>query len=703
MDTSMSDARTVIDLDSETDVIIESQIVTINPIVLTNGPGRVPPDQYPVQPILLGEANGVDPRSESITTKDSAIDVFRPTGFFYDPDVRFHSTLTTNDAHPEDPRRVEEIYRYLVKAGLVGDSASAGVLDRIYALCATRDEICLVHTQEHYDFVRSTEVYYNRHTYRSAKLAAGGAIGCCVKVMSGAWKNAIAVIRPPGHHAVPSEAQGFCIFNNVSVAARVCQRMFGASCQKILIFDWDVHHGNGTQDTFYRDGDVLFVSVHVHKGGTFYPGRPHGNHTYCGEGRGAGKNVNIAWSEQGMGDAEYMYAFHNVVMPIAREFDPDLVIVSAGFDAAVGDDMGGCFVTPACYAQMTHALMGLAEGRVVVCLEGGYNLRSISNCALAVTRTLAGGPPERLKLKKISKQGMEDVRKTMKSQSVYWDCLSAYRPEEGISERKGQRFDVIIRKHQVRMHWKDSKMITLWTPQIKASGLAEDQVVASAHYRTADKLLFVVHDPPHIVGHPDPDTNGLSGHHTWLIDPLKEYIAWAIAEGYAVIDVNLQKRAVKDDEDNGDPGDDGRDGGASSEEDDGLTERVMNDLVVWVHDNYIFTSQASKLFYIGVGSAYARLMHLVSLGGLSPRLKGIVSFIEHERLEALPREASLETRIWYFKNTLIFAGKLHDAWESDGPPRKKFGKVIESSEASVSAMLAAHQPDVVNWIARRAA
>jgi histone deacetylase 6 len=218
----------------------------------------------------------------------------------------------------------------------------------------------------------------------------------------------------------------------------------------VLILDWDVHHGNGIQHAFYQDPNVLYISLHVFKNGNFYPGLPDGNLDYCGEGPGLGKNVNIPWSEHGMGDAEYMYAFQEVVIPIATEFDPDLVIISAGFDAAEGDVLGGCFVTPACYAHMTHMLMRLAKGKMTVCLEGGYNLRSIARSALAVTRTLMLQPPDRLAedLGEPKLSAIQVVEQVKREHSKYWKSLYPKVPDQ-----TEPGFDTKMRLHDVIREW----------------------------------------------------------------------------------------------------------------------------------------------------------------------------------------------------------------------------------------------------------
>lgn len=368
-----------------------------------------------------------------------------PSGLCYDPRMRYHCEVRPeSDVHPEDPRRIYYIYKELCKAGLVDDPTSTRPLvkqplQRIDARDATSEEIVMVHTPEHLRFVKSTQhmtedelkyledtrdsIYFNNLTLMSSLLSCGGAIETCRAVLQGKVKNAIGVIRPPGHHAEKAKTMGFCVFNNVCVATKVCQKEFGEKCRKILILDWDVHHGNGTQQAFYDDPNVLYMSIHVFRNGTFYPGGDEGDYDHCGSGNGLGRNVNIPWPLQGMGDGDYLYAFQQVIMPIAYEFDPDFVIISAGFDAAAGDELGGCFVTPPCYAHMTHMLMNLAGGKVAVCLEGGYNFKSISKSALAVTRTLMGEPPDRLSNVTASKLAVETVELVKREQSKYWQCL----------------------------------------------------------------------------------------------------------------------------------------------------------------------------------------------------------------------------------------------------------------------------------------
>lgn len=360
-------------------------------------------------------------------------------------------------------------------------------------------------------------IYLSKNSPMCARLSAGGAIEACRAILNSQIKNAIAVIRPPGHHAEHDTAMGFCFFNNVPIAAKACQKEFGEKCRKILILDWDVHHGNGVQQAFYDDPNVLYISLHVHQGGRFYPSGDYGDHLHCGEGRGLGKNVNIPWKMAGMTDGDYLYAFQQIVMPIAQDFQPDLVIVSAGFDAAEGDMLGKCHVSPAGYAHMTHALMSLADGKVAVCLEGGYNLRSIAVSALAVTRTLMGEPPDRLIQTEPTTSGVDTVKLVLRQQSKFWPCLYPKNPANRLGDLDGVRSHDLIREWQATKLFENYEMSALFIARNKLSKSFENQVLATPDYTDYRPLLLIFHDPPELLGVPDPRTQKLELHNTWLV------------------------------------------------------------------------------------------------------------------------------------------------------------------------------------------
>ncbi len=432
------------------------------------------------------------------------------TGLVYDVRMRFHVEPEQNEAdiHPEDPRRIHAIFESFADAGLAWrqdsrEPSNGFYMGRIDTRLVTKEEVCLVHTQDHWDWVQSLikypdgylkhtgdrmdSIYLSRQTPYCAALSAGGAIEACRAVLLGKVKNVFAVIRPPGHHAEREEAKGFCFYDNVSIATKACQREFGEQCRKVLILDWDVHHGNGIQQANYDDPNVLYISLHVHLKGTFYPEKsyrdergPYGDHIHCGNGAGLGRNVNIPWTKKGMGDADYIYAFQQVVMPIAHEFKPDLVIIAAGFDAAEGDMLGGCKVTPAGYAHMTHMLMSLAGGRVAVCLEGGYNLDSIARSATAVARTLMGEPPERLVNSSPTISGVNDIKLVLRQQSRFWSSLY---PKD-MSARlagplHGVRMHEIVRRWQAETLWDDYEMMPLSVLNKPLSEPFKNQVLAT--------------------------------------------------------------------------------------------------------------------------------------------------------------------------------------------------------------------------------
>ena len=307
------------------------------------------------------------------------------TGLVYDE--RFLAHRAPYD-HPEHPGRLTAIWRRLGQEGL------AARCRRVAAREASDAELERIHTAAHVAAVDATaredfqqldpDTYACRDSALAARIAAGGLVDLAAAVADGRLSSGLALLRPPGHHAEADRAMGFCLFNNVAVAARALQ---AGGLKRILIVDWDLHHGNGTQNSFWEDQGVLYFSTHQFP---FYPGTGAIDETGGGAGRGA--TVNVPWPG-GMGDAEYLAAFDRVLLPAAREFAPEIVLVSAGFDAAEGDPLGAMRLTPSGYAQMTARLATLAEGRLVLALEGGYDLEAISKSAAACLRVLLGEAP----------------------------------------------------------------------------------------------------------------------------------------------------------------------------------------------------------------------------------------------------------------------------------------------------------------------
>ncbi|XP_031288190.1 histone deacetylase 15 [Pistacia vera] len=350
------------------------------------------------------------------------------TAIGFDERMLLHSEVEMKShPHPERADRLRAIAASLATAGIF-----PGRCYPIPAREITREELKMVHSMEQIEAVELTshiyasyftpDTYANEHSARAARLAAGLCADLAAAIFSGRAKNGFALVRPPGHHAGVRQAMGFCLHNNAAIAALAAQ---AAGAKKVLIVDWDVHHGNGTQEIFEQNKSVLYISLHRHEGGKFYPGT--GAADEVGIQGAEGYCVNIPWSRGGVGDNDYVFAFQNVVLPIASEFAPDFTIISAGFDAARGDPLGCCDVTPAGYAQMTHMLNVLSGGKLLVILEGGYNLRSISSSATSVIKVLLGENPGcELHHCAPSKAGLQTVLEVLKIQMNFWPTLAPH-------------------------------------------------------------------------------------------------------------------------------------------------------------------------------------------------------------------------------------------------------------------------------------
>ncbi|XP_048200367.1 histone deacetylase 4 isoform X3 [Perognathus longimembris pacificus] len=373
------------------------------------------------------------------------------TGLVYDTLMLKHQcTCGNTNSHPEHAGRIQSIWSRLQETGL------RSKCECIRGRKATLEELQTVHSEAHallYGtnplnrqkldrsltsvFVRlpcggvgvdSDTIWNEVHSSGAARLAVGCVVELVFKVATGELKNGFAVVRPPGHHAEESTPMGFCYFNSVAVAAKLLQLRLNVS--KILIVDWDVHHGNGTQQAFYSDPNVLYVSLHRYDDGNFFPGS--GAPDEVGTGPGVGFNVNMAFTgglDPPMGDTEYLAAFRTVVMPIANEFAPDVVLVSSGFDAVEGHPtpLGGYNLSAKCFGYLTKQLMGLAGGRIVLALEGGHDLTAICDASEACVSALLGNEleplPEKVVQQRPNTNAVRSMEKVMEVHSKYWRCL----------------------------------------------------------------------------------------------------------------------------------------------------------------------------------------------------------------------------------------------------------------------------------------
>jgi len=307
----------------------------------------------------------------------------KPTALVADPICREH---LAGVPHPERPERFDAVLEGL---------RCAGLLDRLIRLeprAATEEELLLCHTPQYlriakhdvqtgYASLSTGDTDITHNSWDVAVCAAGGVLNAVDAVVSGQARNAFCLVRPPGHHATAGRGMGFCLLNNIAIAARYAQRWHGLS--RILIVDWDVHHGNGTQEIFYCDPSVLFFSTHQWP---LYPGTGRADETGDGDGKGATMNFPFP---AGSGRAEILGAVEEALMPAAARFRPDLVMISAGFDSRVGDLLGRFTLTDEDFADLTRAVMSLAGGRVVSVLEGGYNLSGLASAAAAHVTALS--------------------------------------------------------------------------------------------------------------------------------------------------------------------------------------------------------------------------------------------------------------------------------------------------------------------------
>ncbi|XP_078490136.1 histone deacetylase 5 isoform X1 [Ciona intestinalis] len=387
------------------------------------------------------------------------------TGIAYSPVMLKHGCACRDD-HTEHAGRLRAIWERLTKTRLVSDPSCVGTSGKsscelLEARKATTDELQLVHTQEHTLRYGTTSlarkeleltskfivlpcggvgvdngididtVWNELDTINAARMAVGCTVDITLEVAQNRLKNGFALVRPPGHHAQKDLAMAFCYFNSVAVAARKLQHECPNTVRRVLIVDWDVHHCNGTQNIFFDDPSVLVISIHRYDSGNFFPGT--GAINECGRGGGLGYNVNIGFSgglDPPMEDADYLAVFRTIVLPIARQFDPHFVLVSCGFSAANGhpSTLGGYKLTPNCYGLLTRLLSEVAGGKIVLVLEGGFELEPLCDCTEACVRTLLGNHEysnlsrESME-RRPSKNAIDTIKNVISIQEKHWKGL----------------------------------------------------------------------------------------------------------------------------------------------------------------------------------------------------------------------------------------------------------------------------------------
>ncbi|EYB92273.1 hypothetical protein Y032_0196g1545 [Ancylostoma ceylanicum] len=340
------------------------------------------------------------------------------------------------EGHPENPNRIDVCRNLLTECGLIKEcqevdtfpslddldlrqTHTEGHVNRLLKEAISMDQDSLNHLCEDYDSVFMTP---------GSVEAAKSAVSCCrwlaESIVENKIPNAFALVRPPGHHADRYSACGFCLFNN---AAQAAEAAFNFGADRILIVDLDIHHGQGTQQIFYEDKRVMVLSVHRYEDGKFWPHLRESNFDHVGDSEGAGYNINITLNETGCGDADYIAIFWNVLWPLAREFCPDFVIISAGFDSCDGDPLGEMRLSPDAYSHIVYHLRGLAHGKLLLILEGGYNHSVQSVGVHRCLRVLCGYKP--LPISLVEPPKASTVISCLNSISVlrgFWNCFDFY-------------------------------------------------------------------------------------------------------------------------------------------------------------------------------------------------------------------------------------------------------------------------------------
>lgn len=669
---------------------------------------------------------------------DVAVSPIR-TGLVYSSVMMLHADPLELDEddyrkHPEQPERTSRIFSTLKSHGCVAR------MKRIPIREVQMAEVLLVHDKGIWDGVQrsaffsheslmaqshlleGSSLYINEHSARCARLSCGGVIEMCDAVASGRIKNGFAIVRPPGHHAEPDRPMGFCLYNNVAVAARYLQEKYAHAedttrCKRIAILDWDVHHGNGTQAAFYDDENVLYISIHRYEDASFFPASRDGDHDRVGGGAGAGRNVNIPWPGCHMADGDYMAAFSRIVMPIVTEFAPDLVIVSAGFDAADGDPLGECHVSPLGYAHMTYDLASIAHGRLVVALEGGYNLDAIARSALSVTEVLLGESPDMFAPGLTCSSKAEDTfRLVERSHSPYWQSIRrphlVAEPDEDEGLAVVELSDLIARYRAATIAEKfHLTVLPLRTAsQLQPGPTTGGEALCSADLLShpKDVLVLFVHDMGNLRTDELPGVDFYPQQDVFhLVDGSSQIVQWAHDKDISLVDLCLhfqlptslkaplplrtrrqQTRLVQP-----------------------KALSLANESLVYLWDNFIAMARTQRrnkhpnrpmnIVFMGLGTACASLMHLIEQRGptMQEDVRAIVQLPGHGTIPTIPKGDG-ELRKWYYKKSLVLLPYNHALYTFDQQAQsgKRLGHTVRSSEVRAIQVLRTQFPTICSFV-----
>ncbi|TPX44264.1 hypothetical protein SeMB42_g04392 [Synchytrium endobioticum] len=558
----------------------------------------------------------------------------------------------------------------------------------------------------HEEALKYQDLYFSPNSQLAATVSCAGVIAVCEAVWKGECQNGFAIVRPPGHHAEYEEPMGFCIFNNVAVAARQLQRVHGV--QRILIVDWDVHHGNGTQHEFYRDPDIMYISLHRYDG-YFFPkghGEQDGYDSFVGGPGAEGRNINIPWPRPHMGDREYMYAFHRVVMPIAREFRPEFVIVSAGFDCAAGDPLGECCVTPAGFANMAYQLCSLANGKVVMALEGGYNIRSIAKSVAECCAVLLGLPPPEIQsddqVRKLPpdvarerdfawEAAAQAIEQVVRIQSRYWRSLATprfltakYDSEMGL--------DIIPLNNVLKVYYANKLRVEFGLELLEDSPSQLQYSPETDQYRTPDTiqifttrnfieqpgmLVVLVHDNWDLVRSVNLSSTNMASMkkaHSYVADATCRLMDLFKQSNIPVVDVKIQKDDFPE------------------HLSDGYVRDCAGRALRFLWDGYLQHGNRDKIYFVGAGVGAWGVSNLVRHRNITSKTVGVSLVLG----EPYPPSVTEYFENWYRKHSLVLVPSIkkkintvidcdarYGKVKSGGPPAETITELIARHEEAI--------------------
>ncbi|KAH9810357.1 hypothetical protein DFH28DRAFT_1034147 [Melampsora americana] len=577
------------------------------------------------------------------------------------PDCNFdHDDDDDDDEEPERPSRITRIMAQVTKAKLIPH------LQHVQVRKVTKEEIMLVHSEGHWNRIRDTAsmgiqelkdraAYYSRlslfvnaETFDCARLSCGGVIEMCRAVVEGRIRNGFAVVRPPGHHSEPEDPSGFCVFNNAAVTAKWLRTIYPDKIRRILLIDWDVHHGNGTQRSFYYDSSVLYISIHRYlengRKTYFYPGSDWGGSTRVGEGDGRGFNVNIPWPEAGMGDEDYIFAFQRLVMPIAMEFNPDFVIVSAGFDAAKNDPLGECNVTPAGFALMTHMLSSLANGNIVLALEGGYHLESLALSATECIKILMGETPPKLEKSLVASDvATETVDECLRVQAEFWKNLprGLMTQDDLAMERLNIPISDVLGMHRSYDMHHTHNLCAIPLQDTTSTALTStytNKIMVSENVYETETIVLFMHDLGNIRNELHVQSTNLNDEKTALLEGNARMMKWLNQHEYGIIDVHVSPPSTSD------------------LATDGLAKKVerkkaIKELVNWLWTQFITLADCENVVLICLGEGCRSLPPLLSIKGIHEKLKASVYVPTLNRIPPPKLSSDLD---WYHSLSMAF-------------------------------------------------